>query len=221
MQESQATEQIQDNALIAAYLTAKNHVIRRGFGPEIQWQNTRCLSLLEESEFLQEAAWVILCSGMREAVIRRLFDRMSSAFLNWKSAAVISRNRRVCESRAISIFNHPRKIAAIGSVCERVACGGYGTVHHAIQMEGVSYLRSFDFIGPVTSFHLAKNIGLDVAKPDRHLTRIAKAAGLESPNDLCRLISEATRDRVSVVDLVLWRYATMNPEYELVFSGFG
>ncbi len=204
---------IQNNKLIAAYMIAKGSVIRSGFGCEIEWQKTRSLSSLGESEFLQETAWVILCSGMREAVIRRLFSAVSSAFLKWSSAAVIARHRGTCEAMAVSVFHHPAKVAAIASMCERVAEAGFDAVRLAIQREGLGFLRTLDFIGPVTSFHLAKNIGLDVAKPDRHMTRIAKAAGLNSPHDLCRVISGVTGDRIGVVDLVLWRYATLNPRY--------
>ena len=41
-----------------------------------------------------------------------------------------------------------------------------------MRTEGVNYLTTFDQIGPVTAFHLAKNLGLDVVKPDRPLVRM-------------------------------------------------
>jgi hypothetical protein len=75
---------------------------------------------------------------------------------------------------------------------------------------GIDYLQTFDFIGPVTAFHLAKNIGLDVVKPDRHLLRLAAAAGCNHPSELCGAIAEVTGDKVSVINLILWRYATLD-----------
>jgi hypothetical protein len=61
--------------------------------------------------------------------------------------------------------------------------------------------------------HLAKNLGLPVAKPDRHLVRIAGAAGYPNVDALCKDISEITQHPPSVVDVVLWRFATIQPSY--------
>jgi DnaJ-domain-containing protein 1 len=74
-------------------------------------------------------------------------------------------------------------------------------------------LRTLPFIGPVTQFHLAKNIGLDVAKPDRHLVRIAQLFQFASVQDLCETIANQAGTRVAVVDLVFWRFATLNRRY--------
>ena len=62
----------------------------------------------------------------------------------------------------------------------------------------------------VTCWHLAKNLGFQVAKPDRHLIRISKKAGFATPNDLCAAVAEVTGEPINVVDLVLWRYAALN-----------
>ncbi len=85
-------------------------------------------------------------------------------------------------------------------------------------MKGVDFLKTLDFIGPITCYHLAKNIGLDVVKPDRHLVRITEATKFANPHDLCSLIAEMTGDKITVVDLVLWRYATLNDQYVSIFS---
>lgn len=58
-----------------------------------------------------------------------------------------------------------------------------------------------------------KNLGIQVAKPDRHLVRIAQNYGFNDVQKFCSSISEKTNDPVSVVDLVLWRYATLDREY--------
>jgi len=204
--------------LIESYLTARETVVSRGFAAEIDWQESRCLASLSEGEFLEEAGWVVLSAGMREAVIRRIFQGISHAFLNWTSAEAIAQNRRFCEADAIKIFNHPRKISAIGSICEEVSHMGFARFRSDIQAQGVDFLQKLDFIGPITKFHLAKNIGLDVVKPDRHLVRLAKVAKFDSPRDLCESIAEITGDKVSVIDLVLWRYATLNPKYIAFFQ---
>jgi hypothetical protein len=63
------------------------------------------------------------------------------------------------------------------------------------------------YIGPVTWRHLAKNVGVAVAKPDRHLVRLSIALGRSSVDELCHEIAELVADPVSVVDVVLWRWS--------------
>lgn len=116
------------------------------------------------------------------------------------------------------MFNHGLKIRAIGSLCERVADDGFCNITRKIESGGVEFLRTFPFIGPTTSYHFAKNIGLDVVKPDRHLLRLCKAAGFSSPNEMCQAISAITGDRLAVIDIVLWRYATVTSDYTRRFA---
>ncbi len=199
--------------LFESYLTARETVISLGFADEIDWQESRSLSDLSEHDFLEQAGWTILASGFREATVRRLFPSVSRAFLHWTTACTIARRRTACERNARRIFNHPAKIRAIGSLCERVANEGFSSLRSKIHADGVEFLQTFNFIGPITSYHLAKNIGLDVVKPDRHLARLSRAAGFNSPMDLCQAIADVTGDRLAVVDIVLWRYATITSDY--------
>jgi hypothetical protein len=199
--------------LADVYVTMKEATIEAGFAWEIDWQESRSLSRITESEFLAESAWVILSSGMRESIVRRLYPEISRAFMDWASACTIANNRSRCEESALRTFHHGPKIRAIGSLCEKVAESGFAWVLESIETEGVSFLRTFDFIGPVTGFHLAKNVGLDIVKPDRHLRRMAEAAGFSCPEALCATIAEVIGDRLSVIDLVLWRYATLDARY--------
>lgn len=204
--------------LAEAYLGIRDYVIQAGYAWEIDWQDTRSLAQLTEQDFLAESAWVILSSGMRETVVRNRFEAVSRAFKNWTSAHTIAASRAKCEKEAREVFNHPAKIRAIGDLCERVATCTFPQILKQIEASGIDFLQTFEFIGPVTRFHLAKNIGLDVVKPDRHLLRMAAATGCSHPNELCRHIAEVTGDKVSVIDLVLWRYAVLEGVTETVFD---
>ncbi len=95
---------------------------------------------------------------------------------------------------------------------------GFGKIRAKIASSGVAFLQTFPSIGPITSDHLAKNIGLDLVKPDRHLTRLSQAAGFTSPVDLCRAIADLTGDKLAVIDIVLWRYATIRPDLLHLFA---
>lgn len=204
--------------LAYAYLCAKKFVIQQGFGPEIDWQQTRCLDHISESDFLREAAWVVLAGGMRESVIRGCFPRITDAFCNWSSAKEIVASRPLCVTQALLTFNHRKKIAAIADIALHVTQVGFEQLRQALREQTTSYLQCLPFIGPVTSFHLAKNLGLDVVKPDRHLIRLARALDYLSPDQMCRDVASIVGDRLSVVDIVMWRYATLVPRYTSLFT---
>jgi hypothetical protein len=99
-----------------------------------------------------------------------------------------------------------------------VSRDGFDAVQNAIVNCGPNYLRQFAYLGPATSLHLAKNIGLNVVKPDRHLVRISSVFGCNSPDEMCQQISMAIGKKVSVIDTVFWRYATIQRDYVSEFS---
>ncbi len=200
------------------YMTAKEAVIDEGFAPEIDWQDEIRLSRVTESDFLREAAWVVLSSGIRESVVRQRFPAISSAFYCWRSAHLIAGNLGVCTVRAFAEFRHRAKIGAIARIAELVNAHGFTSIKACVESEGIAYIRQLPFMGPATAYHFAKNIGLDVVKPDRHLLRVTAAAGYEHPADLCKDISASVGDRVSVIDLVIWRFATLRSDYTEYFA---
>jgi len=204
--------------LAAAYLAAKAFVLKSGFAPEIDCQEECCLAQIGEPDFLREGAWVILSSGMRESVIRVKFPELSAAFGHWRSAAWIMRRIGSCRRNALAVFSHAGKVEAIINLARHVHELGINEVLRQVSTQGVTYLRTFSFMGPATAFHFAKNIGLDVVKPDRHLVRITKAVGVDTPWDLCSTIGEVVGEKRSVVDLVIWRYATIQTDYLRIFA---
>ena len=62
-------------------------------------------------------------------------------------------------------------------------------------------------------YHLAKNLGLSFAKPDRHLVRIANLLRYNNVQDFCMVVSELSHDKIGVVDLVFWRFANITQNY--------
>lgn len=208
--------------LASAYMWAKRHVIDSGYACEIDWQDAVAFDSITERDFLREAAWVVLSCGMRESVIRSKFPAISLAFLEWESAEQIMTHRRGCYEAARRYFNHHKKIEAILHIAEHVSESKFPVVQNFIRCHGVDYLMQLPYMGPATSRHFAKNIGLSMAKPDRHLIRIATKAGYRSPQSMCSDIAGLVGDKVAVVDLVLWRYATLHKNYlDLFRSGAG
>src|SRR5207245_1791454 len=107
----------------------------------------------------------------------------------------IAVNASDCKRAASLVFDHPRKIASIIEIARSVYRTGFDAFKSKIVSEGVLFLQSLPYVGPATSYHLAKNIGLDAVKPDRHLLRISALAGYSNPKEMCLRISTAVGDR--------------------------
>lgn len=189
------------------YKTAKQFVIDGGYSDELAWQDSLAFSSFSESDLLREAAWVILCSGFRETVVRRHFDFISLCFCDWESADVICRYAGHCRTTALTRFASERKIQAIITTAKHIQEIGFDEFKACILQAPIEALQTLPFIGEITSFHLAKNLGFSTAKPDRHLRRLASSLGYTDTAGLCRELSEHTGDSVQLVDLVLWRFA--------------
>jgi hypothetical protein len=193
--------------LVRAYLAAKRSVVSGGYAHEIAWQASATQPLTPH-RFLREAAWVILCTGMSEAVVGRLFpqivDRLGDLDPDWLAA-----NGTMARTRALSIFGHEGKIDSILRIADQVRALGSDGLRNSMR-DPESFLLGLPYIGPVTWRHLAKNLGAPVAKADRHLTRFAEVAGRPSVDDLCSEISAWLGDPVPVVDVVLWRWSVLH-----------
>ena len=192
------------------YRSAKCYLMKNGFESELRWQESLNPGKFSETDLLRESAWVVLCSGFRESIVRRDFQKISLCFFDWESATLICEYRSHCRAAALSRFKNKKKIDAIIGIAEHVAEIGFDQFKEWVLADPMSTLQIFPFIGAITVFHLAKNLGLSVAKPDRHLRRIALTFGYEDVGRLCKDISSANGDSVKLVDIVLWRYSERN-----------
>lgn len=170
----------------AQYDAIKKRVADGGYGDEIAWAQTVTAPQTPE-QFAREYVWVVLNSGMKNAVARGIAKRLLPALETGRSAR--------------EVFGHPGKAAAIDSVWGRRR---ELWAEFMASDDQLSFCRSLPWIGDITCWHLAKNLGHDCAKPDRWLQRLAVASG-ETVEMLCARLSRETGDRVATVDLVLWR----------------
>ena len=169
----------------------KQEIIRRGYASEVAWA-TGVGTPADANAFACEAIWVILNSGMREQVARIIWERMRPTLMSGGNAKDAP-------------FGHKLKCRAIDQIWqERVRL--FNCFCECDESVRLDWIESLPHIGPITKYHLARNLGMDVCKPDRHLVRIA-APG--TPHDLCSQLSSATGDRIGVVDCVIWRAANL------------
>ncbi|WP_162815066.1 hypothetical protein [Erythrobacter aureus] len=153
---------------------------------DIEWAEN-CRAPMHPDAFAREAIFVICNSGMKHTIAQTIFLKCMQALEAGDSAG--------------TVFGHKGKSAAIDKIwAERVEL--YDAYH--ISYDKLEYCRNLPWIGGITCYHLAKNFGVDCAKPDVHLNRLADRHATTA-HDLCEHISNATGYRINTVDTLLWR----------------
>jgi hypothetical protein len=168
------------------FIEIMGSVIGAGYGDEIEWQ--RELQPCDNAQnFFGETCWVILNSGMKEQIARKIWNRVQDA---WAKGIDLS-----------EVFRHKGKVAALNYVMDN-----HKELFDKYQSadDKISFLQTIPFIGGITKYHLAKNLGHDCVKPDRHLVRIASQYGT-TPEELCENLSKETGEKKCVIDIVIWR----------------
>lgn len=198
-----------DGAL-SMFDVARQYITESHLEAEVDWQRAVDFETFTESDLLREAAWVILCSGFRERTVRAAFDHVSLCFCDWESAKAIVDAGDICARTAFSAFRNVHKIRAISTTAEIIYRESFPEVRRQVMRNPLSALQQFPFIGPITAQHLAKNIGLSIAKDDRHLARVSKEFGYADANSFCDDIAKITGEKSSVVDIIFWRYLADN-----------
>ncbi len=171
-------------------LSLRQRVIDAGYGSEIIWAES--LKPCDEPEvFCWEYIWVVINAGMKNQIARQIFEKVRTALSLGLSAG--------------TVFHHEGKVAAIDKM--------WATYHQEFEQyqladDKLAHLKSLPWIGDITKYHLAKNLGFDVAKPDRHLIRIA-IQYQTTPQALCTRLAQETGYRIATVDQIIWRAANL------------
>jgi hypothetical protein len=174
------------------YLDLKRMVIDHGYAREIDWADG--LTFPKDSETLcLETIHVICNSGMKYEIAQKIYEKILKAITKGVDIRTVFKNKN--KVRAIKLALFDRQIR-------------YGMLHGMKDdlEKALVWFEKLDGIGKVTKYHLARNCGFDVCKPDRHLVRIAQSYGM-TPEQMCQALSDKLGDRMGVVDVVIWRAA--------------
>lgn len=165
----------------------RSRIVDAGYGQDIDWAESLGVPPRSAEDFAAETIYVICNSGMKHTVARGIYERVRKALVSGKSAR--------------SAFRHPGKAAAIDTIWNnrQQLLDDYNAAD-----DKVAFCAGLPWIGDITKWHLAKNFGADVAKPDIHLQRLADRFGTD-PQSLCEHLAGLTGLRVATVDTVLWR----------------
>jgi hypothetical protein len=142
---------------------------------------------VDADDFALEAIFVICNSGMKNTVARGIYTRVVKQI--YAGAPVRE------------VFKHDGKVKAIESIWfdRRPLYAKF-----LAATDKLAFCESLPFIGGITKYHLAKNFGAQVAKPDVHLQRLADREGVTAQH-LCERLAAETGYRVATVDTILWR----------------
>lgn len=172
------------------YFNAKHYCENNGFEHELQWCRDIKFSDIDAMEFLISFAWVVINSGMKNQVAVKIYEK-------W------------CKEGNKTI-NHEGKRKAI----EFVEKHRYEILAELRKADDkLAVLKDLAWIGDITKYHLARNIGLDYAKPDRHLIRLVEIYGFNDVQAMCEYLAQLDNERIGVIDVVLWRYCNMTGNY--------
>lgn len=190
---------------ITFFHEAEKLVREKGFGREVDWCETRpSFEVVDKKRFLTEYAWVVLNCGMKNKVVESKWAGIRKAFLDFDAQKIVKNGKDVLVN-ALSIFGNVKKINAIFHVAMQLHFGNFSAVKQNIKRDPLGFLETLPFIGNVTKYHLARNLGFDYVKPDRHLVRLATKFGM-TPFELCQTIHEKTGRRLGTIDVILWRF---------------
>jgi hypothetical protein len=109
-----------------------------------------------------------------------------------------------------SVFGHKLKVKAIKEVLanRHELFASFCETQFEDTNAILDFCESLPHIGGITKYHLAKDLGCDVAKPDRHLVRISAKYDMTT-EELCEKLSNETGDSIAAVDFILWRAANL------------
>ncbi|MER9171206.1 hypothetical protein NKI12_28535 [Mesorhizobium australicum] len=146
----------------------------------------------DETDFALRVSYVILNSGMRWTVAKEIWNRMRPSLMETGDVG--------------NTFGHPGKAKSINLAMSKRT--EFFECFRSAWEEGpekvIDFCGTIPHIGEITKYHLAKNLGVDVAKPDVWLERVASQSG-ETVQELCGRLSKQSGDSVSTVDYVIWK----------------
>jgi hypothetical protein len=178
--------------LLTFYADAREYCVKAGYKEEIELVQNRYFKDIDVPEFLVAYVYCVFNVGMKNQIAEKMFDKFCDSG---------------CDLNAVG---HPYKRKAIGAGINK--CGRWFAelMNCSTDMERVEYLDTLPMIGNITKYHLARNLGMDVAKPDRHLVRLMKGFQFDDVQAMCKYVADITGDRIGTVDVVLWRYSNLN-----------
>lgn len=196
-------------SLLTFFDKAKETVEKAGYGDEIRWcDELKPFDQQTYGDFAAEYIWVVISSGINNRAAQTICERF------WYCVRGEGLITHEGHDPFLTIA-HPHKQKAIRRFFKE-GRDWFELLQKAD--DKVAFIG--DYLpymgGEALRYHLARNLGIDCVKPDRHLKRLAEFFGFPSPLEMCLAIQAARGGRLGVIDVILWRYSNLVGTIELV-----
>ena len=183
--------------------------VRENFPEDLEWSERiihTSIKDITKQWFYSEYAHCVYCSGFNVRIVWMKSDALREAYYDYdpvKVAANPDEVRRKAMKK--TCIRNKRKVDAIikaAPIINQLEWPGF--LYKA--RGNFNVFKTLPYIADVLKYHLARNIGFNVIKPDVHIKRLAKYYGLD-PFKMCDMLSESTGLPRHTVDSILWRAA--------------
>ncbi len=162
---------------------------------------------IDQDFFFREYIWVVHATGFSAKAVGSFLPKLLNKYFPIQHFSSLKKEDAINFIRPI--INNPQKIEAIWKMSKILSnhTDDWGRYKNE-NLCDPDKLGKLPYIGKVTCYHLARNIGiLNVIKPDLHLVRMAKHWGFSSPLELCESVKPKDLP-LGIVDLILWYSAS-------------
>lgn len=171
--------------------------------------------------FFQEYIWVVHATGFSAKAVSKFIDRLISGYGQYNT--LCDETFESCLKRVSKVCNNPQKAKAVWMtsriLSEGINNAGWETFKNN-ELRDVNRLVKLPYIGNVTKYHLARNIGmLNCVKPDLHLTRMKSYWNYESEEEMIRDMSSKYDLPLGISDMIAWYYASTFGTIEMKQEG--
>lgn len=171
---------------------------------------------LTPQKFWSEYVWCVYTSGFRARTITQKYPRLMNAIGPWNWTQPNPWVRK----RILKVFANEKKCDSV-LLCRTYLLNLGWESFQADYIRNPASLKRLPFIGGVTCYHLARNIGIiDCVKPDVHLARLARYFSLVDPELMCSYLAGLSGERLGVVDFILWSYCAAFGTKDLEYATF-
>lgn len=162
---------------------------------------------LNKHYFMLQYTHVVYCSGFKWKVVDEKWLDILKVYYYFDLDLIVE-NMDEIRVKAMEIIGHRSKIEAILDTAKWLRLLPEERFRRFLLDGGknLNLFKRLGYIGDITKYHLAFCLGVDVSKPDVHITRFADHFN-KDPLTICKELSEETGHPIRIVDAILWRAA--------------
>lgn len=168
------------------------------------------------ADFFAEYLWCVYVSGFNSKVVDRKYASLLAAYGPWdhRHGGEVAEEVEDLWPEVKRVIGNRQKFMAVVITRRLLQVYGWDRFRRTF-LTSIPDIGELSYMGKVMRHHLARNIGLDTVKPDRHLVRLAGHFGFDDAHAMCADLAGRHGERIGVVDLILFYAASTYGTAEL------